>query len=259
MFARSPDRLRIAYECIGIGRPTVFLHGFSDSRRSWVEARHVDAYRAAGRRAILIDARGHGESDKPHDPALYTGRRMAGDVVAVLDDLGIREADLVGFSMGGGTALATAVLFRERVGCLAMIGAHCFAQSLSLFRGALGSGVDGIARLMETQGLSLPETVRQRILANDVAALSAAVAEDRPDRSTMLAALDSPLIALAGTEDPSFELIRTMAVRADAAFAALEGRNHFTSFLAVEEISRAVLDFFDSRRAIAPAVDGAGV
>jgi pimeloyl-ACP methyl ester carboxylesterase len=258
MFASSPDGHRIAYESVGKGRPTVFLHGFADSRATWREVGHLDAFLTAGRRAILIDVRGHGDSDKPHDPPLYAPRRLAGDVVAVLDDLGVGEADLVGFSMGGGIALATALFFAERVGRFAMIGAHCYAQSLSLFRNALESGGDGLLGLLEAQGVALGEPVRGRMLANDVAALSAAVAEDRPDRSAMLAVLERPLIAIAGTEDPSFASIERMARQAGGGFAALDGRNHFTSFLAVEEISRAVLGFFESQRTGALANAGEG-
>jgi pimeloyl-ACP methyl ester carboxylesterase len=258
MFARSPDDHRIVYEYIGQGRPTVFLHGFSDSRRSWHEVGHVDAFLAAGRRAILIDTRGHGDSDKPHDPAFYTPRRLAGDVVAVLDDLGVGEADLVGFSMGGGVALATALFFAERVGRFAMIGAHCYGQSLALFRSALEPGVDGLLELLEAQGVALTESLRRRLLANDLAALRAAVMDDRPDRSAMLAVLERPLIAIAGADDPSFASIKRMASQAGGGFAALEGRNHFTSFLAVGEISRAVLGFFEPQRTGSLAIAGEG-
>ena len=55
----------------------------------------------ADRQLILLDARGHGASDKPHDPAAYDLRLRVGDVTAVLDDLEIRRADYFGYSMGG--------------------------------------------------------------------------------------------------------------------------------------------------------------
>jgi hypothetical protein len=100
--------------------------------------------------------------------------------------------------------------------------------------------------------------MRRRMLANDAAALRAAVAEDRPNRSAMLAVLERPLMAIAGADDPSFASIRRMADRAGGAFAALEGRNHFTSFLAVEEISRAALGFFEARRTGSLAIAGEG-
>lgn len=256
MFALSPDKYRVAYEATGYGPPTVFLHGFGDSRHSWEEGGYVAAFRAAGRRAILIDARGHGESDKPGDPALYSARRLAGDVVAVLDDLDIRNADLVGFSMGGGIALATALLFPGRVGRFAMVGAHCYAQSLAPFRDALATGVHGLVQLIEAQISGLPEPVRRRMLANDLGALSAHVAQDRPDRSAMLATLERPLIAIAGARDPALPLIQEMADQAGGTFVSVAGRNHFDSFLAVEEISRAVLGFVEARPVAVLAADG---
>lgn len=49
---------------------------------------------------MLIDARGHGGSDKPLSSASYSGKLMAEDVVAVLDDAGIKEAGYLGYSMG---------------------------------------------------------------------------------------------------------------------------------------------------------------
>jgi len=50
---------------------------------------------------ILIDARGHGASDKPHDPEAYRTETMVADVVSVLNDLNIEKAHFLGYSMGG--------------------------------------------------------------------------------------------------------------------------------------------------------------
>ena len=62
----------------------VLQHGFSESVVDWYEAGYVDALRS-DYRLILIDARGHGASDKPHDPGAYELERRVADVVAVLD------------------------------------------------------------------------------------------------------------------------------------------------------------------------------
>jgi pimeloyl-ACP methyl ester carboxylesterase len=64
---------------------------------------------AAGRRVIAPDARGHGESDKPHDPARYGEARMAEDVSDLLRATGVGEIDLVGYSMGAVVSLLFAV------------------------------------------------------------------------------------------------------------------------------------------------------
>ena len=72
-------------------------------------------------RLVLIDARGHGQSDKPHDPLSYAPEKFASDIVAVLDDLGMKTAAYWGYSLGGwiwvclGTTRAgSRCMFRDR-------------------------------------------------------------------------------------------------------------------------------------------------
>src|SRR5262249_18139552 len=90
---------RIYYQSEGTGPPLVLQHGFSQSIEDWYECGYVDALKH-DYRLILVDARGHGSSDKPHDPAAYGLDKRAGDVVAVLDAIGISRAHFWGYSMG---------------------------------------------------------------------------------------------------------------------------------------------------------------
>src|SRR3954453_8073780 len=99
----------------GEGLLLVLQHGSSDSLESWRQFGYVAALKHT-HRLILIDARGHGRSDKPHDPAAYDIALRAGDVVAVLDDLGIRETSYLGTSMGGWIGFGVAKYAPERVG-----------------------------------------------------------------------------------------------------------------------------------------------
>src|SRR5262252_7442562 len=80
------DGVRIHYEVEGKGPSLVLQHGFTHSLRRWYLHGYVDALRN-DYELILIDARGHGESDKPHDPHAYTLAARVRDVVAVVDDL----------------------------------------------------------------------------------------------------------------------------------------------------------------------------
>ncbi len=108
----SPDGLTLHYRTWGEpgGRPPVVLqHGFiADGRLNWEAPGVVAALLGAGRHAVALDARGHGESDKPHDPARYGEPRMAADVRALADHLGFDGFDLVGYSMGGIVSLLVA-------------------------------------------------------------------------------------------------------------------------------------------------------
>lgn len=84
-------------------------HGFiSSAQVNWVNPKVVRALTTAGRRVATIDARGHGESGKPHDPAYYGETRMAADVRTLIDILGEPSIDLVGYSMGVIVSLITA-------------------------------------------------------------------------------------------------------------------------------------------------------
>jgi pimeloyl-ACP methyl ester carboxylesterase len=96
------DGVRIHYQEAGEGVAVVLLHGYTSCcDASWF-ADGMAKELARTHRVIGIDARGHGRSEKPHDPSLYDGDRMPRDVIEVLDRLGVEKAHFHGYSMGGG-------------------------------------------------------------------------------------------------------------------------------------------------------------
>jgi pimeloyl-ACP methyl ester carboxylesterase len=100
-YARTTDGLTIAYEMGGKGPPVVLVHGFASSRvQNWKSTGWYGALDEAGFSFLAIDCRGHGESDKPHDPLVYHHDRMAEDVANVMDAAGVQSAAYVGYSMG---------------------------------------------------------------------------------------------------------------------------------------------------------------
>ena len=104
--------VKIHYIDRGQGEAIVLLHGGTSNLGSWV-SRGVVANLEKDFRVIAFDARGHGKSDKPRDPAAY-GRQQALDVVRLLDALGIARAHVVGFSLGGSTTAQLLTLHPER-------------------------------------------------------------------------------------------------------------------------------------------------
>jgi pimeloyl-ACP methyl ester carboxylesterase len=93
--------VEIAYLDEGEGEPILLVHGFASSKNvNWVYPTWVSELRKGGRRVIALDNRGHGDSEKLYDPAQYSIPRMAGDVVALMDHLGIPRADVMGYSLG---------------------------------------------------------------------------------------------------------------------------------------------------------------
>ncbi|WP_210527874.1 alpha/beta fold hydrolase [Rubellimicrobium arenae] len=82
----------------GQGRPVVLIHGWPLNADSWEhQAYHLAK---AGHRVIAYDRRGFGRSEQPWDG--YTYDTLADDLAAVIDGLGLQDAAIVGFSMGGG-------------------------------------------------------------------------------------------------------------------------------------------------------------
>jgi pimeloyl-ACP methyl ester carboxylesterase len=89
--------------------PIVLHHGFAaHGEANWVRTGVLGALVAAGHRVIAPDARGHGGSEKPHDPDRYGEDRMARDLAVLLDVLGASQVDLVGYSMGAVVCLLLA-------------------------------------------------------------------------------------------------------------------------------------------------------
>ena len=103
--------------------PVLLIHGFASNRFvNWVGPGWVDALTSKGFRAIALDNRGHGESDKPREPEAYSPQAMATDAIALLDHLGIDKAHLFGYSMGARISAFAALDHPERVDRLVLGG-----------------------------------------------------------------------------------------------------------------------------------------
>ena len=103
--------LNVYYETHGTGRPLVLLHGGLGSGEMFGP---VVAQLAARHQVIVPDLQGHGRTadiDRPLDL-----RVMADDIAALIDHLGLDRPDVVGYSLGGGVALHTAVKYPAKVG-----------------------------------------------------------------------------------------------------------------------------------------------
>lgn len=100
------DGLPIAVHVVGEGRDLVLIHGyFSNAWTNWVRYGHAAKLVEAGFRLILPDLRGHGESAKPHDPAAYPPDALTDDNLAVVEQMGLTDYDLGGYSLGARTTV----------------------------------------------------------------------------------------------------------------------------------------------------------
>ncbi|HEY0122056.1 MAG TPA: alpha/beta hydrolase [Rhizobium sp.] len=128
------DGLKLAYFDEGDpnGPPVLLIHGFASTAvANWVNPGWLKTLGDVGYRVIALDNRGHGASDKSYDADAYHPWIMAEDAVALLDHLGIPEADVMGYSMGARVSTFLAMAHPDRV--------------RSLVLGGLGIGmVDGV-------------------------------------------------------------------------------------------------------------------
>jgi pimeloyl-ACP methyl ester carboxylesterase len=115
--------VELAYLDEGQGAPIVLVHGFGSSKEvNWVQPGWFATLKGAGRRVIALDNRGHGQSTKLYDLAEYHTTKMAGDVRALLDHLGVPRADVVGYSMGARIAAFLALAHPDRVRAMVLGG-----------------------------------------------------------------------------------------------------------------------------------------
>jgi 3-oxoadipate enol-lactonase len=200
--------------------PIVLLHGLTASRRYVVMG--SKALERGGHRVVLYDARGHGASDPAPTVDAYRYEDLAGDLVAVLDGLGIERAVLGGASMGAHTILNLALRAPERVAALAVITpAHdpdTFEDPARLARwdelaaGLRTGGIDGFVAAYELDSVpaawrdTIGTVLRQRLAAHEhpdaVADALQAVPRSAPFGAIEdLAAIDVPTIVVASRDE----------------------------------------------------------
>jgi len=249
---KSWDDTQIAYqEWGGEGRassPAVVLHhGFVvDANANWVAPGVVGALLAAGRRVIAPDARGHGASEKPHDPARYGEERMARDLGVLLDTVGAEEVDLVGYSMGA---------------IVSLIYASGGERVRRLVVGGVGSGViecGGVDRRAVSN-----ESIIEALSAEDPASLRSPEASAfrgladalGADREALIAqassiyrgnialgAITAPTLVLAGDADPLAVRPEVLAEAIPDATLRIVSGNHIEA-IADPSFTRSIVDF----------------
>jgi pimeloyl-ACP methyl ester carboxylesterase len=229
----SNGRVRIHYETEGAGSPLLLQHGLTQSIRSWHRGGYVSVLKAH-HRLILIDARGHGESDKPHDAGAYALADHVGDVLAVLDALNLSTAHFWGYSMGGWIAFGLAKYAPDRFDAFLIGGAQPYGRTLPASR---PDGSDPRALLealfgrLGLQNLdAMPADIWTELMANDFRALAAAQ-QDRPSLEDVLPTIPRPCFLYAGEADVIFPRVQACAKQiASATFFPLPGLDHAGAF-----------------------------
>ena len=238
--------VRIHYQVEGEGPALVLQHGFSESLVDWYESGYVQALRPQYR-LILIDARGHGASDKPHDSEAYALNRRVADVVAVLDALDIAKAAFWGYSMGGWIGFGIAKYAKERVHALVIGGQHPYARSMGALRRIVREGIaqGSGAFVAGMEQMFGPETAERkaRLLSADLNAYLA-LAQDRSGVDDILPTMLMPCCLYAGETDPIYpEVAACSRDIPRVTFFSLPGLNHCEAYARSELVLPHVTSF----------------
>lgn len=253
------DGSQVWYETEGEGPPLVLHTGFFGSLEDWrlPDTNYVAALKDVYR-LVLLDPRGQGRSDKPHDPSAYTLATRAGDVIAVLDRLGIERAAFWGYSLGGRVGFELAARYPERLTSMIAGGANLYRAvdpDTDVLVSRLRVGMGKVVEEWERGLGPLPKGVRDRWLANDATALAAAWLA--PSEASFiidaLPGMTTPTLLYVGGDDREREPIaRPAAFMPDATLVTLPGLNHSQAFYGSTPILSHATRFL-SQHAVAPA------
>ena len=240
------DRTRVYFEDDGgSGSPVVLLNGLGDpiaASRRWGVSKAL----APNHRLVYVDHRGHGGSDKPHDPAAYTTSLRVADVVAVLDQLNLEHANLIGVSWGARLLFGFGELAPERALSLTMGGQTPYAMNpqsrgVRMVTEAFATGRSMVDFIEALGGFGeMDAETRALTLSNDFKALAAAwrCAMDEGGVAPNLSNWDVRCLIYTGTEDADFfeDARRAASEIRGARFLALQGLNHLQAHENVDDV-----------------------
>jgi pimeloyl-ACP methyl ester carboxylesterase len=221
--------------------PIVLVHGFaSDYRLNWVGTRWQETLTHAGYRVVGLDCRGHGKSEKPHDPAAYALELMAADVLRLMDHLDIRIAHCVGYSMGARIGTQALLDFSQRLSRVVLGGlgwGGAFGEAKEIARAMRGEPTTSeVAKSFYDFARARPE--------NDLEALAACILGPQPEPDpNRLAAITNPVLVVVGENDEiAVAAERLVNSIPSARLVTIAGRNHMSAVPA-REFKQAVLEF----------------
>jgi pimeloyl-ACP methyl ester carboxylesterase len=259
------DGVKIHYTIQGKedGEPVLLIHGFSvNSEMNWGPTLKG---LAKDYKLIAMDCRGHGGSEKPHDPKKY-GPEMVKDAVRLLDHLKIDKAHVVGYSMGAGLTLQLAARYPERLRTATLGGAglpqpgrekmvEALADSLEQ-----GKGFGPLVIALTPKDKPRPteeqiKTIDAFLTAqNDTKALAAVLRGQLNNKDLALSeekikGIKVPMLALIGADDPLRPGVDELKKRLpEVKVVVIDKADHLTAF-GRDEFVNGLKEFLDAHRA----------
>ena len=248
-YATNPeDGTRIYYEVEGEGPPVALLHALAETNAVWRRNAFIDALLGAGYQLISPDARGHGKSDKPYTSQSHGGiTAMAIDVVAVLDELGIERAHIIGYSMGAVTGYALGRDAPDRLKSL-ILGGGPYGMpegERADFIEVLHQGPDELVGLLG----DLPPDEEAEIRGMDMTAIIAATGAylTSPIPEHVFASFSSPCLIFVGELDEVHdEVAHVHTLIPQSEHHVLPGLDHVQAAFEMRRVLPQILSFLET-------------
>ena len=248
------------------GRLVLLLHGFPQSSHEW--AAQLVALADAGYRAVAPDQRGYSPGARPDGIEPYGIDHLVADVLAMCDELGAHQVDLVGHDWGAIVAWAVAARYPERLRTLTAVSVphpHAFADAydspqspqremssyIEVFRAPDGSGeamLSDIGAMFRTAGLSPEAADAHAAVHGEPGALTAALNWYRATHPTKMRGypdVSVPVLFVWSTEDPAISRDAADAcakyVTGPFRYEILEGVDHWVPELAADQLNGLLL------------------
>lgn len=251
---------KIYYEVEGEGPPIVFVHGAMGNTTMWTGYGYVERLKHQFQ-VILLDARGHGKSDKLYNHDAYDLQFMVDDVIAVLDALHITQTHYWGFSMGGLMGFGLAKYYPDRVRSLILGGSSPYGGDdanhdptqpdplLDAMRRGVEEGVEAMIEGYRVwSGGFLHPTSEARLRTLDPRAM-VVLFENWPGRKgieDVLPTMTMPCLLYVGDQDDPEHVLTYAKQMPNVSTLVLPGLNHAQTSAAVDLIMPRALEFLKS-------------
>ncbi len=241
------------FEQAGQGIPLVLVHGYPLDHTTW---QPVIPFLQTGVRVIVPDLRGFGKS--PAADGVYSMDLLAGDVCALLDQLKIPRAVIIGHSMGGYVTLAFARLFPERLLGFGLVGSKTAADAPDK-----QAGRKEMAEAIQQRGMQvavermLPSLTRDAGVAKQISGIMLSTSvragagaslgmAERADSTDLVSEMNVPALIVVGTDDPfspldaAHELVHRMK---NARLVIIDGAGHMMMMEQPQTVAAGLNDF----------------
>lgn len=249
-FVTASDGVALAFERQGDGPAIILVHGFGSSRaQNWKSTGWYGGLTEAGFSIVAMDCRGHGDSDKPHDPAAYGHDRMAEDVIVVMRACGLARPLVLGYSMGGFIGLRLLAAYPDRVDRLAIAGVGANYLKNAITSPAARAALADALLTEDRNSITDPRARMFRAFADqpgkDRIALAACMRAMPPHLPLeTLTALQRPILVVGGSEDETAGLPEPLAqIFLNGRAVTIAGRDHMSA-VGDRRTRQAVIDFF---------------